>query len=605
MLLQEQSVIKIQDIQVEIQSYLGHFTDIDYYQVIIQNSDTDISQKLGLLRVGSLNGGLKRELQLREILDRHKMIAPLITSMQTIVNNPTEIATPEEHILTSENELLLTFSEEASEISQQNEKKSLETSAIASITKDCFKLEISKPESEHLEEENYEEKKIGSNQTEEKLFLLTEIPRSEITLDTWLKQEHSLESSLLLTSQICQFFRYIYQRDWCVTTIFPQFMQIGTPVQFFDLTGMYPVGEKLDSGFIGNYYPPELAYGHPISEQMSSYLVGVLLFQTLYKKCPPSFDGITDSIEQLKLNINKIPRLYQILTSSLSPSPEDRFSLEQFLNLLVETRRSLKNPKLHWEIATRSTVGLSPNRLQNEDSYGIRQENNSYTAPLLLAVVADGMGGMAQGEVASQLAVQTILEAPIYANLVEANSHEKWLISLVERANQVVSENVRNGGTTISLVAAFGNELSIAHVGDSRIFFIRKGNIYQLSEDHSLVAMLLASGQITEEESLNHPDRSVLTKSLGAKPRLSEGYVQTINCFNSQSSLTLEDRDILLICSDGVWDLINCDEFVSIFNNTQDLNDAVNTIIDRVLEKGANDNATILALQCDLENFSF
>jgi PPM family protein phosphatase len=570
---------------------------------------------LGLLRVGAVNGGLKRELQLREILGEHKMIARLIAWMQTLVNsdreknlnidNPTEISTSKEPINTSENDLLLTSSEEVIETSQKDENKILEMPAMpigkaianTSTTENSSQLEISESELEYLEEEFYEEKEIGSNQTGEKLFLLTEMPRLETTLDTWLRQKHSLDSSLLLISQICQFFRYIYQRNWCVTTIFPQFMQMGTPVQFFDLTGVYPVGEKLDSGFIGNYYPPEIAYGHTINEQMSSYLVGVLLYQTLYQKLPPSFDGITD-IENLDININKIPRLYQLITIALSPSPEDRFSLEQLLNLLVETRRNLKSFKLHWQIATHSTVGLSTNRLQNEDSYGIRQEANSYTEPLLLAVVADGMGGMAQGEVASQLAVKTILESPIPTNLTNANPREEWLISLIEKANLVVSENVRNGGTTISLVAAVGNELSIAHVGDSRILLLRNEKIHQLSEDHSLVAMLLA-------ESINHPDRSVLTKSLGAKPRLSEGYVQTINRFNSQSSLTLEDKDILLLCSDGVWDLITSNEFVLIFNNTQDLQGAVNTIIERVLEKGANDNATILALQCHLENFSF
>ena len=565
--LQEKSVIELPDLQVEIQSHLGYFTDIDYFQVIIQNPEQENVEQLGLLRVGSLEGGLKRELQLREILGEHKMVAPLLSWMQATVDKV-------EHL----------------------SKETLDPSS-----EDILQSQ----DSDYLEDEFYEEKDIGSNQTGEKLFLLTELIDSSTTIKDWLTQEHSLDSSLLLTSQICQFFRQIHQQNWCIITLFPQFIQQGTPIQFFDLTGAYPVGEKLDAGFIGNYYPPEIAYGNPINEQMSSYLVGVLLYQALYQKLPPKFDGLTESVDTIDLEIKKVPRLYQILTLALSVSPEDRFSLEQLLNLLVETRRCLKRCKINWNIATHSTVGLAMNRLQNEDSYGIRQKMNSEADSLLLAVIADGMGGMAQGELASQLAVKTILESPILTNLTNDNQREEWIIDLVKKANHVISETVPHGGTTMSLVTAIGNQLSIAHVGDSRIFLIRNGEIFQLTEDHSLVAMLLASGQITEEESLNHPDRSVLTRSLGSKPQLSDGYIQTINQFNSQISLILEDQDILLLCSDGVWDLIASDELCSMFNNTQDLQEAVDKIIEQVLEKGANDNATLLALQCHLKNCSF
>jgi protein phosphatase len=138
-------------------------------------------------------------------------------------------------------------------------------------------------------------------------------------------------------------------------------------------------------------------------------------------------------------------------------------------------------------------------------------------------------------------------------------------------------------------------------VGDSRIYLLRQGQIQQLSEDHSLIAMLSASGQITPEESINHPDRNVLTKFIGAKQRLSDGYVQNLIRTQQKLSMQLENQDILLLCSDGVWDLVRENELVEIFNHEKNLQVAVDQTIQQVLNQGAPDNATLLALQCRID----
>ncbi|MDD1469629.1 hypothetical protein MEO43_31345 [Dolichospermum sp. ST_sed5] len=111
------------------------------------------------------------------------------------------------------------------------------------------------------------------------------------------------------------------------------------------------------------------------------------------------------------------------------------------------------------------------------------------------------------------------------------------------------------------------------------------------------VAMLVASGQITEAESLEHPDRNVLTKSIGAKRRLSDGYVQDLRQTTPELSMKLEDQDIILLCSDGVWDLVSKSELAEIFTTEPNLQTAVNITINKVLQRGASDNATLLALQ--------
>ena len=140
----------------------------------------------------------------------------------------------------------------------------------------------------------------------------------------------------------------------------------------------------------------------------------------------------------------------------------------------------------------------------------------------------------------------------------------------------------------------------LAHVGDSRIYLLRQGEIKQLSQDHSYVALLVNNGEITEEESQTHPDKSVLLKSLGSKNPLSNGYVQNLTVTTDKLVLQLENNDTLLLCSDGVWDLVSKQQLQEIFTHPDtSLQKAVDTTIQKVLDGGAFDNATLLALQCN------
>ncbi|NET72239.1 MAG: serine/threonine-protein phosphatase, partial [Sphaerospermopsis sp. SIO1G2] len=370
-----------------------------------------------------------------------------------------------------------------------------------------------------------------------------------------------------------------------------------TPIQFFDLTSAYPVDETLPGGLLGNYCAPELASNQtPINELMSSYTVAALLYQIIHQS-PLELEQLIEP------EIKPIPRIFQTLKICLSPIPEERFPLSQLLTNLVETRQEISNPKINWQIAHNSTVGLSLKRLKNEDNYGFKQQKISITETIILGIVADGMGGMSQGELASKIAVETFLKTPFPEDYKILEQRKKWLISLFQTANESVSNRVKEGGTTLSVILAISQQLMIAHVGDSRIYLLRKGEIKQLSEDHSYVALLVASGEITPAESLTHPDRNVLTKSIGAKSRLSDGYVQTLENTTEKLAIDLENGDILLLCSDGVWDLVSTDELAKIFSTNQDLQSNVNHTINQVLERGASDNATLLAFQFNLEKF--
>ncbi|MBC1239858.1 PP2C family serine/threonine-protein phosphatase [Nostoc sp. 2RC] len=605
LVIQENQSFQIDNFQVEVISYLGQFTaDVYSFKVKIFSIDSNsTASKLGLLRVGSDRGGLYRELKLREALADYKMIAELIThitvesvivntispvlDMEIQENEQEETKNKTENTEITINSKKLSWNEN---LTDDNEAKSVLIDEDASHLSSQLETD-----SEYLDDEYYPEVEVCSGDSDSKLILLSDFLEDTKTLDNWFKIEHSLEESLYITSQICQFFRYVYERNWCFISIEPRLIETGTPSRFFDLTNAYPVGEMLTSGLLGNYCAAELAYNNnPIHESMSSYTVGALLYHFIHKQ-PLSPHQAID------LKISPIPRIYQILKICLSPVPEERFPLSQLLGILVETRQAIRTPKIKWNVASRSTVGLSTSRLQNEDNYGVRQQQLSDVETMILGVVADGMGGMSQGEVASKLSVQTILDEPIPSEFKTVEQRNEWLISLFQKANDVVSKNVKKGGTTLSLILAIAQQLMVAHVGDSRIYLLRQGEIRQLSEDHSLVAMLVASGQITEAESLEHPDRNVLTKSLGSKSKLSDGYVQDLKRTTQELSMTLENADILLLCSDGVWDLVAKNEFVEIFNNIQDLQLAVDTTIERVIKRGASDNATLLAMQFLME----
>ncbi len=657
--IQEKTQLFIDNFKLEVLSYLGQLTaGIHYFKVKIQaDNDTARTNNFGLLRVGASEGALKQEVELREVLSGYKMIGELLaqTTKDSVkvdwrsVEHPQPQKPEKPEIKTNFDQLesLANSAEPIFNEAEQNDEKSVVATEDATDETnpkftpggveiggvddsslqpaDSLKTLVVEPldpsttlrergalsenpvsvvetpqscttdatngESEYLEEECYPEEEMCADEGDRKLLLLTSLPEDNTTLQSWLGEDNSLESCLSITSQVCQFFRYIHKHGWCFVQILPQFIELGTPIKFLDLTGAYPLNEKLRSGLSENYAAPELAYGsHPIQETMSSYTVGALLYHAIHKQ-PLS------SSNQIDLKINPIPRIYQLLKIALSPLPEERFPLSQLLSLLVETRQSLQGTKIDWNVASRSTTGLSTSRLQNEDSYGIRQMQLSNSETFILGVVADGMGGMSQGEVASKLAVQTVLEEPIPPEFNTIEQKAAWLVSLVQKANESVATHVRDGGTTLSITLAVGRDLAIAHVGDSRIYLLRQGEIRQLSEDHSLVAMLVASGQITQEESLDHPDRNVLTKSIGSKRRLSDGYVQQLSRSGQNLSLALENGDILLLCSDGVWDLVSNEDLTQFFTHNQTLQTAVDEVINCVLQRGAPDNATLLALQ--------
>lgn len=239
------------------------------------------------------------------------------------------------------------------------------------------------------------------------------------------------------------------------------------------------------------------------------------------------------------------------------------------------------------KVFAKSDIGKA--RDTNEDFYYISPNDSN----LKLYVLADGMGGYNGGEIASRIATAAV-KGYIESNFDKIEHTKEDIVNLIksaiEYANMVVyekakeNEDLTNMGTTLEVCLIYNNKAFIGHIGDSRIYRIRKDIIRKLTEDHSYVQELVNDGTITKEEAENHPKKNMLMKALGCTP-----YVEpdiTIKGF-------LKD-DIILICSDGLTNMVSEEELYKIV--TKNIDDSSNILINRANELGGYDNITVIII---------
>ena len=222
----------------------------------------------------------------------------------------------------------------------------------------------------------------------------------------------------------------------------------------------------------------------------------------------------------------------------------------------------------------RTDVGRQ--RSANEDSLVLQ--------PPFFAV-ADGMGGARAGEVASAIAAGAFDGASEAGEAAEAQ-----LARILREANRriydlaVTDESRRGMGTTLTAAKVHGGEVSLGHVGDSRAYRMRDGELEQITRDHSLVAELERSGQITPEAAEHHPQRSIITRALGPEPDVE---VDTY-------TLSGREGDLFLLCSDGLTSMISDDEVAAILRTSATLDAAADALITAANQSGGKDNITVV-----------
>jgi serine/threonine protein phosphatase PrpC len=212
-----------------------------------------------------------------------------------------------------------------------------------------------------------------------------------------------------------------------------------------------------------------------------------------------------------------------------------------------------------------------------------------------LFIVADGMGGHHDGEKASALVIRTISSyvlKHIFLPMLSGDSAgqspiSELLIKAVEKANADLNSKVPEGGTTLSSCIVIAGMAHIAHVGDSRIYLIHRNHIEQMTRDHSLVQRLIELDQLTPEEAKEHPQHNVLYRALGQNEAVE---VDTL-------TRRLPPGSRLLLCSDGLWNLVPDQEILDVVLQSRSPVEACNQLIKLAVHRGGQDNITVVLLQ--------
>ncbi len=224
----------------------------------------------------------------------------------------------------------------------------------------------------------------------------------------------------------------------------------------------------------------------------------------------------------------------------------------------------------------------------NEDAFGVVRPLDDSGAPLL-AVVCDGLGGHAAGETASRIAVDVI--STEYRK--PAADPGAALTAAVRQANRVIHRTARTDpalagmGTTCTALAIRDGRAWCAHVGDSRCYLMRNGGLVLMTEDHSSVMELVRDGTITAGEARHHPDKNVILRALGSHPE--------VEVWQWPQPFLLQPGDRLLLCSDGLYDLIEDDELLAAVDGAAP-HAACTDLVALARQRGAPDNVTVVIL---------
>ncbi|MFZ7127822.1 MAG: PP2C family protein-serine/threonine phosphatase [Desulfobacterales bacterium] len=243
--------------------------------------------------------------------------------------------------------------------------------------------------------------------------------------------------------------------------------------------------------------------------------------------------------------------------------------------------------------AAESDTGFK--RENNEDAFRIEKSTCGNDSPGnggILFAVADGMGGHACGEIASEMAckgVEGILnECDERPEVFQRRLIERFhTIDDRIRAHSMLVPSCAHMGTTLSTIAIFGATAVIAHVGDTRIYHLRGGSLTLLTTDHTFVQEMLDEGELTPEEAASHPFRNMLTGVIGTEEPLEQVDTRRFD---------LAPGDRFLLCSDGLHDAVSFGEVEEILRENTDPDDAVRRLISLALDRGGKDNITVIVV---------
>ncbi len=265
----------------------------------------------------------------------------------------------------------------------------------------------------------------------------------------------------------------------------------------------------------------------------------------------------------------------------------------------------IRSTLAHLHVAAISHAGMSGKN--NEDRYAVSsfQLSKDDARPALFAIVSDGIGGHRAGEVAAELAVNYITMGVAESN---AKKPVKILETAIHDASQAISAHSAGNdeeegmGATCACVWVIENKLFTAYVGDSRIYLLRSKQIQRLTIDHTWVQEAYEKGIITAEQMHNHPNVHVIRRYLGGLKlpnvdfRLRIDNEESDEESENNQGFHLEPGDTILMCTDGLTDLVWDDEILKTVRSKRDMKSAAETLVNMANERGGHDNITVVIL---------
>lgn len=225
----------------------------------------------------------------------------------------------------------------------------------------------------------------------------------------------------------------------------------------------------------------------------------------------------------------------------------------------------------------------------NEDNCNVLA---GYSGVPVSFIIADGMGGHNSGEIASKMVVDFVssylLEFP--GEFLDEENIQDSIMEVIKMANSKVftvsGEKEENAGmgTTLILAVMRNKKIFLGHVGDSRAYMIRENMIEQVTTDHSFIEELIRKGSINRKQAESHPSKHVITRAIGCGEEIE---VDTYSC-------NIKEKDIFILCTDGLTNMLNDDEIYEIVKSTDDLDQICDLLVNKANEKGGEDNITVI-----------
>lgn len=231
----------------------------------------------------------------------------------------------------------------------------------------------------------------------------------------------------------------------------------------------------------------------------------------------------------------------------------------------------------------------------NQDAYFYMEDEI-----LPIFIVADGMGGHKAGEVASNTAISKIVNY-YNANKEKIINEEMQIPQFINESVSIANdelikesesdEELKGMGTTITMCLVLNQEAYIGHVGDSRAYLLRDGELKQITQDHSLVGELLRTGSITKEEARNHPKKNIIMRALGTKKDIKTDVF----------TKSLKNGDKIVLCTDGLTNMVTDEEILDVIKNEEDTTSSCSTLVNISNKYGGIDNTTIMLIKAKQE----